>query len=223
MMNFLEQYSIYQDNDILIINKPAGILTVPGKEIKDSILTRLQKIIANVLLIHRLDRDTSGLLVFALNKLAQNHISKQFQARTIEKLYTAVVSGYLTGQGEINIPVVYDETRPPLHVIQPDYDKPAITCWQVIEHLKISDLPVTRLLLKPITGRSHQLRVHCQYLGHAIVGDTLYANMEYQAVSPVLCLHATQLNFIHPRTGQEMKFYCPPDWHNLDLEQGKSD
>lgn len=211
-MSVLQQNIIYQDDDILIINKPAGILTIPGKEIKQSILTSLQEMIPNVLLIHRLDRDTSGLLVFALNKSAQSHISKQFQARTTEKIYTAVVSGSLTGQGEINIPVVYDETRPPLHIVQADYHKPAITQWQAIEQFKINDLAVTRLLLKPITGRSHQLRVHCQYLGHAIVGDTLYADELYQAISPVLCLHATELSFMHPTTGKDVRFQCYPDF-----------
>lgn len=211
-MSVLQQNIIYQDDDILIINKPAGILTIPGKEVKESILTSLQEIIPNVLLIHRLDRDTSGLLVFALNKFTQSHISKQFQARTTEKIYTAVVSGVLTGQGEINIPVVYDETRPPLHIVQEDYHKPAITQWQATEQFKINDLAVTRLLLKPITGRSHQLRVHCQYLGHAIVGDTLYADTEYQAISPVLCLHATELSFMHPTTGKDVRFQCYPDF-----------
>lgn len=211
-MNFLQQYLIYQDDDILIINKPAGILTVPGKEIKDSVLTRLQDIIPNILLIHRLDRDTSGLLVFALNKSAQTHISKQFQARTTEKIYTAMVSGDLTGQGVIDIPVVYDETRPPLHIVDKNSDKKAITHWQAIENTTIDDLNVTRVILKPITGRSHQLRVHCQYLGHTIVGDTLYADELYQAISPVLCLHATELSFIHPKTGQDVRFHCYPDF-----------
>lgn len=208
-MNFLQQHIIYQDDDIIAIHKPAGILTIPGKEIQDSVLTRLQAINPNILLIHRLDRDTSGILVFALNKAAQTHISKQFQNRETEKYYVALVSGHLTGQGEINIPVVYDPSRPPLHIVDKNEKKPAITYWQAVEQFDLQDLPVTCVQLKPITGRSHQLRVHCQYLGHAIVGDTLYANESYQAISPVLCLHAERLKFTHPKTLQVVELHCP--------------
>ncbi len=207
MQNFLTEHLIYQDDDMVVINKPAGVLTIPGKgDLTDSVLTRLVAINPNILLIHRLDRDTSGLLVFALNKAMQSHISKQFQARETEKYYHAIVSGHLTGQGEINIPVVYDPSRPPLHIVDKNEKKPAITHWQAVEQFELQGLPVTRVQLKPITGRSHQLRVHCQYLGHAIVGDTLYADESYQAISPVLCLHAEQLRFQHPRTGEMMTF-----------------
>lgn len=211
-MNFLQQHCIYQDDDIVVINKPAGLLTIDGKDIKDSVLTRLQAIEPRILLIHRLDRDTSGLLVFALNKTAQSHISKQFQARETEKIYSALLSGHITGQGVIDIPVVYDPTRPPLHIVDSNEKKPAVTHWQAIEQFVLNDMPVTRVILKPITGRSHQLRVHSQYLGHAIVGDTLYADETYQTVTPQLCLHASKLKFMHPRLNQLMTFESQPDF-----------
>lgn len=208
-LNFLQQHLIYQDDDFIAIHKPAGILTIPGKEIADSVLTRLQAINANILLIHRLDRDTSGILVFALNKATQSHISKQFQNRETEKQYVALVSGHITGQGCIDIPVVYDASRPPLHKVDEHEKKPAITYWQAMKQFYIHDLPVTRMQLKPITGRSHQLRVHCQYLGHAIVGDTLYADEHYQHIVSDLCLHAEYLTFTHPKNQSRVELKCP--------------
>lgn len=206
---FLNEHCLYQDNDLMVINKPAGLLTIPGKgDLTDSLLTRLQQVEKRTLLIHRLDRDTSGLLVFALNKPAQSHISKQFQARTTEKIYHALLVGHLHGQGTVDIPVVYDETRPPLHIVDPNASKPAITEWQAIEQFTLADLPVTRVILRPITGRSHQLRVHMQHLGHAIVGDTLYTAEPYQSLTPILCLQAKQLQLTHPTTGKILNFCC---------------
>lgn len=212
LSNFLEDCLVYQDNDILVMNKPAGLLSVPGKgdALFDSVLTRLQAIQPKTLLIHRLDRDTSGLLVFALNKAAQSHISKQFQQRTTEKLYQAIVEGQIVEQGKIDIPVCYDSTRPPLHIVDKDYSKPALTYFKLIENLTINDSVVSRVALTPVTGRSHQLRVHMQHLQHAIIGDTLYATASGQALSSRLCLHATELSFVHPVTGQTLKFVCPP-------------
>lgn len=213
--NFLVDCLVYQDNDILVINKPAGLLSVPGKgeDLFDSVLTRLQQIEPKTLLIHRLDRDTSGILVFALNKPAQSHISKQFQARTTDKLYQAVVEGKLQNQqGKIDVPVCYDPTRPPLHIADPEFPKPALTYYQVLEHLLINGKEVTRVALTPITGRSHQLRVHMQYLGHPIVGDTLYATEEGIALADRLYLHATELSFIHPVTAQQLHFKCEPEF-----------
>ncbi|MFB2538136.1 MULTISPECIES: RluA family pseudouridine synthase [unclassified Acinetobacter] len=213
--NFLTEHCLYQDDDILVINKPAGVLTIPGKgDLIDSVLTRLQAIEPRTLLIHRLDRDTSGILVFALNKAAQSHISKQFQARTTEKFYQAILSGHLSThlpqQGTIDIPVVYDASRPPLHIVDANEKKPAVTHWQVLQEFELNGLAVTRVEFKPITGRSHQLRVHSQYLGHAIVGDTLYADENYRRISPVLCLHAQRLRFVHPRTNEEIQFESQP-------------
>ena len=210
MSNFLQQTLLHRDAHFLIINKPAGLLSVPGKgDLTDSVITRLQAIEPSTLLIHRLDRDTSGILVFALNKAAQSHISKQFQNRQTDKQYHALVSGYLGGKGSVDVPVNYDATRPPLHMADPSHNKPALTHWQAVEQFEINNEVVTRVKLTPITGRSHQLRVHMQYLGHAIIGDTLYADELAQQLMPRLCLHAEQLSFFHPVTGEQLNYLCP--------------
>jgi len=195
----------------MVIHKPAGLLTVPGKteDLQDCLINRLVKLEPKTLLIHRLDRDTSGILAFGLSKWGQKTISRQFQERQTDKTYQAVVAGTLKGEGTIEVPVVYDPSRPPLHIADPAHNKPAITHWQVIEHFNIQGQPVTRVKLIPITGRSHQLRVHMQYLGHPIIGDTLYATPEQQQLSSRLCLHAERLSFYHPQTEQLVEFYCP--------------
>ena len=195
----------------MVIHKPAGLLTVPGKteDLQDCLINRLVKLEPKTLLIHRLDRDTSGILAFGLTKWGQKTISRQFQERQTDKTYQAVVAGTLEGEGTIEVPVVYDPSRPPLHIADPAHNKPAITHWQAIEHFNIQGQPVTRVKLTPITGRSHQLRVHMQYLGHPIIGDTLYATLEQQQLSSRLCLHAERLSFYHPQTEQLVEFYCP--------------
>lgn len=211
MSNFLTEHLIHRDDDFMVIHKPAGLLTVPGKteDLQDCLINRLVKLEPKTLLIHRLDRDTSGILAFGLSKWGQKTISRQFQERQTDKTYQAVVAGTLEGEGTIEVPVVYDPSRPPLHIADPTHHKPAITHWQAIEHFNIQGQPVTRVKLIPITGRSHQLRVHMQYLGHPIIGDTLYATSEQQQFSSRLCLHAERLSFYHPQTEQLVEFYCP--------------
>ena len=118
------------------------------------------------------------------------------------------MAGHLEGQGTVDIPVIYDPSRPPLHIVDASYHKPALTEWQAIEHLEIQGQAVTRVKLIPITGRSHQLRVHMQYLGHPILGDTLYATPEQQQLYARLCLHAKQLSFAHPKTAAQLTFDC---------------
>lgn len=195
----------------MVIHKPAGVLTVPGKteDLQDCVINRLLKIEPKTLLIHRLDRDTSGILVFGLTKWGQKTISRQFQERQTEKTYQAVVAGHLEGEGTVDVPVIYDPEHPPLHITAPDHNKPALTHWQAIENFEIQGHAVTRVKLTPITGRSHQLRVHMQYLGHPIVGDTLYATPEQQQLIPRLCLHAEHLSFYHPQTEERVEFYYP--------------
>ncbi|WP_216936799.1 MULTISPECIES: RluA family pseudouridine synthase [unclassified Acinetobacter] len=211
MSNFLTEHLIHRDDDFMVIHKSAGLLTVPGKteDLQDCLINRLVKLEPKTLLIHRLDRDTSGILVFGLSKWGQKTISRQFQERQTDKTYQAVVAGTLEGEGTIEVPVVYDPSRPPLHIADPAHNKPAITHWQAIEHFNIQGQAVTRVKLTPITGRSHQLRVHMQYLGHPIIGDTLYATPEQQQLSSRLCLHAERLSFNHPQTEQLVEFYCP--------------
>ena len=211
MNSFLTEHLIHRDEDFMVIHKPAGLLTVPGKtaDLQDCLINRLVKEEPQTLLIHRLDRDTSGILVFGLSKLGQNSISRQFQERQTAKTYQAIVAGTLEGEGTVDVPVVYDPSRPPLHIADPAHNKPALTHWQALEHFQINGAAVTRVKLTPITGRSHQLRVHMQYLGHPIAGDTLYADEQQQALMPRLCLHAERLSFQHPKTEQAVEFICP--------------
>lgn len=206
--NFLKEHLIYRDRDFMVIDKPAGLLTVPGKtpDLQDCVINRLLQEESRTLLIHRLDRDTSGILVFGLSKAGQKSISIQFQNRETDKVYQAVVAGTLTGQGTVDIPVIYDPSRPPLHIVDASYHKPALTHWEAIEQFEIDGQSVTRVKLTPITGRAHQLRVHMQYLGHPIIGDTLYASADQQLISSRLCLHAAQLSFNHPLSGERLDF-----------------
>ena len=214
MSNFLTEHLIHRDEDFIVIHKPAGLLTVPGKteDLQDCLINRLIKLEPKTLLIHRLDRDTSGILVFALSREGQKSISRQFQERQTDKTYQAIVAGTLEGKGTVDVPVIYNPSRPPLHIAEPNHNKPAITEWQAIEHFEIQGQAVTRVKLTPITGRSHQLRVHMQYLGHPIIGDTLYATPEQQQLSSRLCLHAERLSFYHPKTQQLVEFNCPAEF-----------
>lgn len=195
----------------MVIHKPAGLLSVPGKteDLQDCAINRLLKEERRTLLIHRLDRDTSGILVFGLSRVGQKSISRQFQERLTDKTYQALVVGQLDGEGTVDIPVIYDPSRPPLHIVDVTHNKTALTHWVATEHFEIEGQLVTRVKLTPITGRAHQLRVHMQYLGHPIVGDTLYANPEHQQLMPRLCLHAEHLSFNHPITEERMDFNCP--------------
>ncbi|GAC1373084.1 MAG: RluA family pseudouridine synthase [Aquirhabdus sp.] len=202
-------YSVhYRCDDFLIVNKAPGLLSVPGKgeHLFDSLLTWLQAAEPTIKLVHRLDRDTSGLLVFALNSEAQRNISKQFEDRLTTKIYQAVLLGKLVGEGTIDVPVRYEPLTPPLHVADELHPKKALTHWQALDNYEINGEVVTKVLLKPITGRSHQLRVHTQYIGHAIVGDELYASEIGRELMSRLCLHAAELSFNHPVTGERMTF-----------------
>lgn len=205
MSDFLNQVIVYDDPDCIVVHKPSGLLSVPGKgDLTDSVLTRLVACDPRILLVHRLDRDTSGLMVFARSKHAQREISRQFEQRQTEKQYQALVLGELVGQGEINVPVRYDPTRPPMHIADPDYPKHALTHWQAQPTRQQHGQIITPVLLQPITGRSHQLRVHLQYLGHPILGDLLYADPLGLSLLPRLALHAQRLTFQHPVTEQRI-------------------
>lgn len=211
MSHFLQENLIYRDKDFMVIHKPAGLLSVPGKtaDLQDCAINRLLQEEPRTLLIHRLDRDTSGILVFGLSKIGQKSISRQFQERETAKTYQALVAGHLSGQGTVDIPVIYDPTRPPLHMVDEAHNKAALTHWQATEHFEIGGQAVTRVTLTPITGRAHQLRVHMQYLGHPIVGDTLYATAAQQQLMPRLCLHAERLSFRHPVSDEMLEFHSP--------------
>ena len=208
-------YSVhYRCDDFLIVNKAPGLLSVPGKgeHLFDSLLTRLHAVEPTIKLVHRLDRDTSGLMVFALNPESQRNISKQFEDRLTSKMYQAIVLGKLTGEGSVEVPVRYEPLTPPLHVADVLHPKKALTHWQASDNYKINNNEVTKVLLKPITGRSHQLRVHTQYIGHAIIGDQLYSTELGQSLSSRLCLHAAELGFNHPVTGERIDFNVDADF-----------
>ncbi len=206
--DFAQSVTHYQDEDIWVIDKPYGLLSVDGRELKVSLQSRLLKANPEVKLIHRLDMDTSGLIIFAKNAAAQSHISKQFIERIPTKEYQAVVWGTTPQQGEIDVPVRYEPTTKPRHIVDMDWDKRAYTKYETLHHELRAGKPVSRVALYPVTGRSHQLRVHMLHIGHVMVGDPIYAPHFEQGqafeLAPRLCLHAHKLRLKHPRTSAWM-------------------
>ncbi|WAJ70861.1 RluA family pseudouridine synthase [Catenovulum adriaticum] len=202
---------IYQDDALLVINKPSGLLSNPGRapETQDCALTRLQKQFPQVFLVHRLDCETSGILLFAKTKAAEIHLKKQFEARQTQKTYLAEVAG--TPQplsGIMDWPLIADKTRVPLQKVALDSGKKALTHYRVLQIHPASSL----IELKPVTGRTHQLRVHLLTLGHAILGDNFYAPKSIKNASDRLCLHAMHLQITHPETNQLIEFHCPANF-----------
>lgn len=206
--DFAQSVTIYQDEDIWVIDKPYGLLSVDGKELKVSLQSRLLKANPNVKLIHRLDMDTSGIIIFAKNAEAQTHISKQFIERIPTKEYQAVVWGTTPQYGEIDVPVRYDPPQKPKHIVDMNWDKRAFTKYETLHHELRHGKPVSRVALFPVTGRSHQLRVHMLHIGHVMLGDPIYAQdiLDGEAfnLSPRLCLHAHRLRLKHPNSGAWM-------------------
>lgn len=204
---------IYRDNDLLVVNKPAGLLTVPGKnpEHKDSLQARVVRVLPTARIVHRLDMATSGLLLVPLSKKIQGELGKQFEARTVSKRYIAVVQGKLnTVEGTVDLPLRCDWPNRPKQMVDHDEGKQALTHYKVIESPVVDDSNArTRVELTPVTGRSHQLRVHMQQLGHPILGDRLYGTSESTAAAPRLLLHAEQIEFVHPGSGETLNFELP--------------
>lgn len=199
---------VYKDRDLLVVDKPSGLLTVPGAraEHKDSLQSRLLAEHPDALLVHRLDMDTSGIVVFALNKKAQVALGRQFEGRSTEKKYLARVWGQIEGdKGTINEPLINDWPNRPRQKICPETGKPAVTHWEVLARDEIS----TRVRLTPETGRSHQLRVHLLHLGHPILGDNLYAHADAFGAADRLQLHALTLGLQHPYTQKPIRFEAP--------------
>lgn len=200
---------LYQDDDLLIVNKPHLLLSVPGRHPvnRDSLIGRLSRRYPDVAAVHRLDLDTSGLLVVPLHREALSALSRAFQARAVKKRYTAVVWGNPTeDSGEIDLPIARDWHNRPKQKICSETGKPSLTRWRVLERGRDRAL----LELNPVTGRSHQLRIHLRELGHPILGCDMYAHPEALAASPRLLLHATRLAFSHPWTGTWLSAICPP-------------
>lgn len=204
---------LYQDDDLLIINKPAGLLTVPGKgpEKQDCLINRALRPYPNARVVHRLDQGTSGIVMFPLNYITLRNLTKQFEARGVHKRYIAVVAGLVErDEGEIHLPLICDWPNRPLQKVCHEHGKVAHTRYTVLE--RNLEEQVTRLLLEPVSGRTHQLRVHMLALGHPMIGDRLYAPIELQERAPRLLLHAQQIYFDHPITGIPINVECPAEF-----------
>ncbi len=200
---------LFSDDDIIIVDKAPGLLSVPGRgpEKLDSVSHRLSLQFAEVHIVHRLDMATSGIMVFARNKDALRNLHKQFQNRQTEKSYQAIIAGRLTpSQGAINLPMRCDWPNRPKQMVCYEFGKKSLTRWRVLDYLEKS----TRVELLPFTGRSHQLRIHCDALGHPILGDNLYGTEHSQNATEHLCLHAQSLSFYHPSTGKFLTFTSLP-------------
>jgi tRNA pseudouridine32 synthase/23S rRNA pseudouridine746 synthase len=190
---------LHEDHEILAVEKPSGLLSVPGKgaHLADCLLARVQEAFPTALLVHRLDRDTSGVMIFALTPHAQRHLGLQFEKRQTKKTYIARVAGRLEPKtGRVDLPLIVDWPNRPLQKVCHDTGREAITDWRVLRGTDAE----TRVRLTPKTGRSHQLRVHMLALGHPILGDPFYATgaaLEH----PRLMLHAEELRLRHPVGG----------------------
>ncbi len=192
---------IYADEAVIVAVKPVGLLAVPGRgaDKQNCLLKQLQEHFPDVLLVHRLDMATSGLMLFARSLQAQRNLSAMFEKREVQKRYEALVSGDVAGDtGSCDLPLIADWPNRPLQKVDAVHGKPSLTHWQVLQRQG----DVTRLALTPITGRSHQLRVHCAASGFAIVGDALYGGRSALR----LMLHAASLTLLHPVQGHALAF-----------------
>ncbi|WP_241984213.1 pseudouridine synthase [Aliidiomarina sedimenti] len=198
---------VYYDDDIVVADKTSGLLSVPGKAPahQDSLERRLRRVWPEIRVVHRLDMATSGLILFALHKKAQSELSKQFQRRTVTKRYYARVEGQLPQpQGEVDLPLRCDWPNRPKQMVCTDQGKPSLTGYEVLNYNAGQN--VSDVILSPVTGRSHQLRVHMNALGCPILGDRLYGTETSQRAARRLLLHAQSIGFIHPITGQPQAF-----------------
>jgi len=202
---------VYQDDDLLIVNKPSGLLTVPGKDPKhaDCLIARINRVFPTAKIVHRLDMATSGIICLAMHKEAHRNLSIQFQDRKTAKRYIARVFGKLEQEtGSVDLPLICDWPNRPKQMVDHDNGKPSLTHFKVLEY----EQNATRVELTPITGRSHQLRVHMLSLGHPILGDKLYAHPEAFAMASRLQLHAEMLTLAHPASGETLVFEAAPEF-----------
>ena len=192
---------LQEDDDLLFIDKPAGLLSVPGKTEPDCVEARLRESHPEALTVHRLDMATSGVMVFARNKAAQRHLGLQFERRHLDKRYEAIVDGIVQDDsGHIDLPLRADWPNRPLQTVCHEQGRPSQTVWRVMA--RMGDR--TRLELTPLTGRSHQLRVHLKAIGHVILGDEFYASGDALAASDRLLLHARSLSLFKPTGGERV-------------------
>ena len=207
---------LYADEALLVLDKPAGLLSVPGRgeDKQDCLSRRAQAQYPDALVVHRLDMATSGLMVMARGLAAQRVLNQAFASRGVSKRYVAIVDGQLApppqSWGVIDLPIMVDWPHRPRRIIDEQLGKPSVTHWRVLSNN--ASAGTTRLELEPVTGRSHQLRVHLLALGHAIVGDALYGSARVQAMASRLLLHACALELCHPVSGQPMRFDSAEDF-----------
>jgi tRNA pseudouridine32 synthase / 23S rRNA pseudouridine746 synthase len=207
---------VHVDDWLVVVDKPAGLLSVPGRGEAgaDCVVARVRQAIPEALVVHRLDMATSGLLLLARGASMQRALSRLFETRQVAKRYVAVVAGQLPaaadtdGWGLIDLPLAADWPNRPRQIVEPLRGRPSRTRWRVIGRDEPRD--TTRLELEPMTGRSHQLRVHLQAIGHPILGDTLYAPEPVRVRASRLLLHATGLGLAHPATGGFMDWRSTP-------------
>lgn len=203
---------LYQDNHIMVVNKPSGLLSVPGRlpEHQDSVMLRILRDYPGAQSVHRLDMATSGIIVVALTKAAERELKRQFREREPKKTYIARIWGHPEkDEGLVDLPLICDWPNRPKQKVCFETGKAAQTEWRVLEYC--DDLSC-RVELKPVTGRSHQLRVHMLALGHPILGDGFYAHPEAKALADRLLLHAESLTITHPHYGTSMTFRQPADF-----------
>ena len=207
---------VHADDWLLVFDKPAGLLSVPGRGASkaDCLSARAQAVFADALVVHRLDMATSGLLLMGRGADMQRNLSRAFAQREVGKRYVAVVAGVPDaprggdGWGVIDLPIAADWPRRPLRIIDSERGQPSVTRWRVLA--QDARTGTTRLELEPVTGRSHQLRVHLQAIGQPILGDALYAPPAIAAAAPRLLLHACELALVHPATGSALAFASDP-------------
>ncbi len=200
----MELLILHADSALIVADKPTGLLAVPGRgpDKQDCLSARVQQCYSDALVVHRLDRDTSGLICFARGAEHQRTLSRAFAERLVKKRYVACVMGRMEGEGEIDLPLLLDWPNRPKSKVDHELGKPSQTRWWVAGYDAASD--TTRVELEPITGRSHQLRVHLAALGHPIFGDPLYGEPATR-----MLLHATALALPHPEDGRLLEFASP--------------
>jgi tRNA pseudouridine32 synthase/23S rRNA pseudouridine746 synthase len=202
------------DDHLIVLDKPAGLLSVPGRGLDkaDCLASRVQSHYPDALVVHRLDMDTSGLIVMARGRGAQRMLSRAFAQRQVHKRYIAIVAGRMMPAAEdwgtVELPLICDWPRRPMQKVDLERGKPSVTRWRVLDYDVETD--ATRVELEPVTGRSHQLRVHLSELGHPILGDPLYAPEEIRNRTPRLMLHSARLQLPHPATGEVRAFESSP-------------